>query len=81
MIHKILTLFINTLTIDEKRFLLTKDNLTQAIQIQLSQKQKPFFEFLITFSKSILNFEHSRKKLTLVDDVFLEIPAQTNIVR
>ena len=66
MIHKILTLFINTLTIDEKRFLLTKDNLTQAIQIQLSQKQKPFFEFLITFSKSILNFEHSPKKLTLV---------------
>ena len=81
MIHKILTLFINTLAIDEKRFLLTKDNLTQAIQIQLSQKQKPFFEFLITFSKSILNFEHSQKKLTLVADVFLEIPAPTNIVR
>ena len=43
VIHKILRLFVNTLTVDEKHYLLTKDNLTQTIHIQLSQKQKTFF--------------------------------------
>ena len=62
MIHKILRLFINTLTVDEKRYLLTRDNLTQTIQIQLSQKQKTFFEFFFAFLKSILNFKHLPKK-------------------
>ena len=81
MIQKILTLFVNTLTIGEKRYLLTKDNLMQAIQIQLSQKQRAFFEFFLTFLKSILNFKHLPKKLTVLADGFLEIPAPTNIVR
>ena len=62
MIHKILRLFLNTLTVDEKRYLLTRDNLTQTIQIQLSQKQKTFFEFFFAFLKSILNFKHLPKK-------------------
>ena len=60
--HKILRLFVNTLTVDEKHYLLTKDNLTQTIQIQLSQKQKTFLEFLFSFVKSILNFKHLPKK-------------------
>ena len=58
MIQKILRLFVNTLTVDEKHYLLTRDNLTQTIQIQLSQKQKTFFEFLFAFLNSILNFKH-----------------------
>ena len=62
MIHKILSLFVNTLTVDEKPYLLTRDNLTQTIQIQLSQKQKTFFEFFFAFLKSILNFKHLPKK-------------------
>ena len=62
VIHKILRLFVNTLTVDEKRYLLTRDNLTQTIQIQLSQKQKTFFEFFLAFSKSILHFKHLPKK-------------------
>ena len=62
MIHKILRLFVNTLTVDEKHYLLTRDNLTQTIQIQLSQKQKTFFEFFFAFLKSILNFKHLPKK-------------------
>ena len=40
---QILRLFVKTLTVDEKHYLLTRDNLTQTIQIQLSQKQKVFF--------------------------------------
>ena len=61
-IHKILRLFVTTLTVDEKHNLLTGDNLTQAIQIQLSQKQKKFCEFFFAFLKSILNFKYLPKK-------------------
>ena len=42
MIYKILRLFVNTLTADDKHYLLNRDNLTQPIQMQLSQKQKTF---------------------------------------
>ena len=62
MIHKILRLFGNTLTVDEKHYLLSRDNLTQTIHIQLSQKQKTFFQFFLAFLKSILNFKHLPKK-------------------
>ena len=59
---QILRLFVKTLTVDEKHYLLTRDNLTQTIQIQLSQKQKTLFEFLLAFLKSILHFKHLPKK-------------------
>ena len=62
MIHKILRPFVNTLTVDEKPYLVTRDNLTQTIQIKLSQKQKTFFQFVLAFLKSILNFKHFPKK-------------------
>ena len=59
---KILRLFVNTLTDDDKYSLLYRDNLTQPIQILLSQKQKTFSEFFSAFLKSTLNFEHFQKK-------------------
>ena len=62
LIYKILRLFANTFTVNEKRDLLTIDNLTQTIQIELSQKQKNFFKFFVGFLKSILNFKHLLKK-------------------
>ena len=62
MIHKILGLFVNTLTVDDKHYLLNRDNLTQPIQIQLSQKQKIFSGFFFAISISILNFKHLPKK-------------------
>ena len=63
MIHKIQRLFLNTLTVDKMHYLLTRDNLTQAIQIQLHQKQKTFFQFFFfRFLKCILNFKHLPKK-------------------
>ena len=62
MIHNILSLFVNTLTVNDKHFLLNRDNLTQTIQIQLSQKRKTVFEFFLAFLKSILNFKHLPKK-------------------
>ena len=61
VIHKILRPFVNTLAVNDKHYLLTRDNLTRPIQIQLSQKQKIFSEFFFVFLKSILNFEHLPK--------------------
>ena len=52
-----LGLFVNELTVDEKDYLLSRDNLTQTILIQLFQKQL-FFAFL----KSLLHFKHLPKK-------------------
>ena len=48
-ICRILRLFFNTLTADGKYFLLNKDNLTQQIHRQLSQKQKAFSEIVLAF--------------------------------
>ena len=47
---------------NDKHYLLNRDNLTHPIQIQLSQKQKTFSEFLFAFLKSILNFKLLLKK-------------------
>ena len=62
MTHKILRLFTNTLTVNDKHFLLIRDNLTETIQKHLSQKQNTFFQFFLAFLKSILNFKHLAKK-------------------
>ena len=59
---KILRHFVSILTHDDEYSPLYRHNLTQAIQILLSQKQKSFSEFFSAFLKSTLNFEHSRKK-------------------
>ena len=58
MIRKILGLFVNTLTADDKYSLVNRDNLMQHIQMQLSQKEKKFSEFFSVFLKSRLNFEN-----------------------
>ena len=62
VIHKIHRLFVNILTADDKHYLLNRDNLTQPIQMQLSEKEKTFSQFSFAFLKSILNFQHSPKK-------------------
>ena len=58
VLWKISGLFLKTLLDDEKYSLLYRDNLTQAIQILLAQKEKNFSEFFSPFLKSTLNFEH-----------------------
>ena len=62
MIQKILRHFVNTLTVNDKHYILNRDNLTQPIQKPLPQKQKTFSQFLLAFLKSILNFKHLPKK-------------------
>ena len=60
--RKALELFVNTLTADDKYSLLNTDNLGQPIRTQLSQKQKPFYQLLLAFSKSALNLKYFQKK-------------------
>ena len=62
MIHKILRLFVNTLAVNDKHYLLNRDNLPQPIQMQLYEKQESFSEFFFAILKSILNFKYLPKK-------------------
>ena len=55
-------MFVITLTADDKYSPPNRDNLTQPIRTQLSQKQQAFPQFFLAFSKSTLNFEHFQKK-------------------
>ena len=54
-------MFVNTLTADDKYFLLNRDNLTPPNRMQLSQKETAFSQFFLTFSKSTLDFEDFQK--------------------
>ena len=76
---KFLRLFVNTLPADEKFYLLNRDNLAEPIQMQLSQKQETFSQFSFAFLKSILNYKHFPKKMTLGAVVFPEIPTPKNM--
>ena len=49
VICKTLKLFINTLTADDKYSLLNRDNLTQPIQMLVSEKRKMFLYFSLRF--------------------------------
>ena len=55
-IEKIQSLFVNTLTADDKHYLLNRDKFTQRIQMQLYQKQKTFSEFFSWISKIYTKF-------------------------
>ena len=81
VIHTILRLFVNTLTVNEKRYVLNRDNLTEPNPMQLSQKQRTFLKFFLHFENLyyILNIFH--KKMTLIADVFPEILAPRCMVR
>ena len=78
MIDKILRLFANTLTVEEKHYLLNIDNLKQPIQMPLAKKEKKFSRIFFSFLKSILNFKHLPKKMTRIAYVFPEIPVPIN---
>ena len=85
LIYKILTLFVNTLTADDKNYLFNRDNLMQPIQMQWSPKQQIFlkkiFFFFFAFFISILNFKHFPKTMTLIADVFADLPARKDMIR
>ena len=59
---KILRLFLSILTDDDKYCLLYRENLMEAIQILLSQRQQTFSELFCPFLKSTLNFAQFQTK-------------------
>ena len=63
VIHKILRLFVNTLTADDKYSLLKTDTIEQPIQMILSNKENAFSEFLTVFLKYRSNLKHFEKKV------------------
>ena len=81
VLWKSLRLFVNTLTDGDNYCLLYRDNLTQPIQILLSQKQQTFSQFFSLFLKSSLNFEHFQNKMTLIADVFPKLPSLKKVIR
>ena len=54
-------MFVKILLANDKYSLLNRDNLRQAIQINLSQKEKTFSPFFASFLKATLNFQHFQK--------------------
>ena len=47
---------------NDKHYMLHRDNLTQPIAILLSQKENIFSEFFLAFLKSVVNFKHLPEK-------------------
>ena len=59
---EILSLFVNTLTADNKYSLCNVDDFAQQVQRRLYQKQKTFCGFFIAFLKCAWNLENFEKK-------------------
>ena len=62
VICEVLTLFVNTLTADNKYSLCNRENLRQLIQTQLPEKQQFFSDFVAVFLNSASSFEHFEYK-------------------
>ena len=82
MICKILGLFANTLSDDDKYSLLNRHNLLQHLQIQLSQKQKKdFTNFFLQFGNLDSILKIFKKKMNFIADVDLSLRTPKNVVR
>ena len=86
VIFKILGLFNNPLTADDKYSLLNRGNLLQHFQMHISQKRKTFshFFFFFFFFLRLFNLDSMlnifRKRMTLIGDVFLNVGTPKNVV-
>ena len=64
---------------DDKYSLLNKDNLTQPIQMQLSEKEKTFFNLFSGLMKFRLNFENFQKNKNLRADELTKLRTRKDI--
>ena len=81
VIGEILRIFVDTMTFKDKYSLLNRDNSTQPVQMQLSQKQFFFSEFSLQRFKPSLNLHIFKQKLTFVADVFPTLQTSKKVVR
>ena len=78
--YQILGLLFNTLAADGKCSVLIRKNLTIPIQMQFSQKQNTFSQFLAAFLKYRLIFKHFGKKMTLIAFVFRKLKTRKTLL-
>ena len=64
---EIITLFVNTLTPDDKYSRRYMQIFWHQLQTLLSQEEKTFFWFFIAFPKCAQNLEHSAKNKSILD--------------
>ena len=76
-----LGLLVNILAADKMYPVLTRDNLTIPIQMQLSQKQKTFSQLFAAFLKFRLNFKYFGKKYYPHRFFISEITDSKNVIR
>ena len=62
VMNKILRLFLNTLRVHDKHYMPNRDNLTQLIQMQLSESQITFFQFIFHIFEIYIKFQTFDKK-------------------
>ena len=53
----------------------------ETIQMNFSQKQKIFSDFLVAFFESAIYFEHFQKKMSLIGYVFPKLPTTKDVLR
>ena len=73
VISRMLGLFVNRSTADEKYILLNRENLSSSSQMQLSKKQNVFRIFLLHLSNLHQTFSILKEKVSLLAYVFLKI--------
>ena len=80
VISKILGLFLNPFTANNKYSLLNRDNFFKHFQMHLSQKRKIFSNFFLYF----INFNSVsnifKKTMSVIADVFLKIWTPKNVI-
>ena len=81
MISKILGMFINTLTADEKYSVPKKDNLTQPIQMQLSKKQNVFLNLFLDSSNLDQIFNILKKMMIIIAYIVPKLQIAKDVVR
>ena len=64
----------------DKCSLPNRNILMQPIHMQLSQKLKRFSQYFSTFSKFRVNFEHFRKKMTLIAYLYQRLRPAKNVI-
>ena len=77
---EILTLFVNTLTTDDKYSRQNMLNITQYLEAPLSQKQKIFCGFFIAFLKCPFHLENLKKKMSILAYFFPELLTPKELV-
>ena len=81
MIWQRLRLFVYTMSAVDKCSLPTRDNIMQPIHMQLSQKLKTFYSYILHFRNLSEILKILRKKMTLIAYFFLRLQPAKSVVR